>query len=487
VGGAPAMESFGASSASDLGSIDEEPPQPESLEPSASFESEGSSETARAPSLLDRARRSHSRSPRLPSRGNSVKSLSQRWKIAINTFKFVKTFRFAASAQSASRLSAEASLNRLNLWEAGAAQEDDDIVLKSGAVNFRETESSQKPAAQFVTVHEDTDALKVLEEDTFKKLRPPGALLMVAGSAQDWNSNPHLVAAFTRGLANAARATDAWVITSGTDGGVVALVGKAFSGQTEDVPVIGIPVLQRVTNGEHFFGSTSSHGRGGRLQREVSSRLSMGSSRSACSSAPFTAGPRLHQFEKVLYVRNQKNSDASVAIDHNHSHFVFVQTKGGDWGSEVPWRTRFEKAVCSHYAGIPAVLLVVRGGTSTLASIDDALERQCPVVLIKESGGCSQVIANFIEPFVSDLAHWHHRDQKAALQRKIDDYMKHEFRAQMKAYLPATSESNYDLYGKALSKCADNMNLMHIFSVKEANLSPHLPFSQHVTPHFSYR
>ena len=122
----------------------------------------------------------------------------------------------------------------------------------------------------------------------------------------------------------------------------------------------------------------------------------MGSSRSACSSAPFTAGPRLHQFEKVLYVRNQKNSDASVAIDHNHSHFVFVQTKGGDWGSEVPWRTRFEKAVCSHYAGIPAVLLVVRGGTSTLASIDDALERQCPVVLIKESGGCAQVIANFI-------------------------------------------------------------------------------------------
>ena len=88
---------------------------------------------------------------------------------------------------------------------------------------------------------------------------------------------------------------------------------------------------------------------------------------------------------------------------------------------------------------------------------------------------------------MSDLAHWHHRDQKAALQRKIDDYMKHEFRAQMKAYLPATSESNYDLYGKALSKCADNMNLMHIFSVKEANLSPHLPFSQHVTPHFSYR
>ena len=315
MGGAPAMESFGASSASDLGSIDEEPPQPESLEPSASFESEGSSETARAPSLLDRAKRSHSRSPRLPSRGNSVKSLSQKWKIAINTFKFVKTFRFAASAQSASRLSAEASLNRLNLWEAGAAQEDDDIVLKSGAVNFRETESSQKPAAQFVTVHEDTDALKVLEEDTFKKLRPPGALLMVAGSAQDWNSNPHLVAAFTRGLANAARATDAWVITSGTDGGVVALVGKAFSGQTEDVPVIGIPVLQRVTNGEHFFGSTSSHGRGGRLQREVSSRLSMGSSRSACSSAPFTAGPRLHQFEKVLYVRNQKKSDASDAID----------------------------------------------------------------------------------------------------------------------------------------------------------------------------
>lgn len=42
---------------------------------------------------------------------------------------------------------------------------------------------------------------------------------MVSGSAQDWRSDPHLEMIFKRGLVSAAKATEAWVVTGGTDTG----------------------------------------------------------------------------------------------------------------------------------------------------------------------------------------------------------------------------------------------------------------------------
>jgi hypothetical protein len=50
---------------------------------------------------------------------------------------------------------------------------------------------------------------------------------------------PRLHSSFERGLAKAAQATNAWVITGGTDAGVMALVGRALQG-SDSVNIVGI-------------------------------------------------------------------------------------------------------------------------------------------------------------------------------------------------------------------------------------------------------
>ncbi|EOD41749.1 hypothetical protein EMIHUDRAFT_94981 [Emiliania huxleyi CCMP1516] len=90
------------------------------------------------------------------------------------------------------------------------------------------------------------------------RLRPPSVLLSVTGSAQDMALEPHLELLFKRGLAESARSTNAWVITGGTDSGVMALAGAAIaensSARGELTPCIGIAPFRCVTGKDKLHG-----------------------------------------------------------------------------------------------------------------------------------------------------------------------------------------------------------------------------------------
>ena len=61
-----------------------------------------------------------------------------------------------------------------------------------------------------------------------------------------------LQSVFDRGLVSAAASTNAWVITGGTDTGVMKLVGNAFNSAGESLPLIGVASYGCVKGREAF-------------------------------------------------------------------------------------------------------------------------------------------------------------------------------------------------------------------------------------------
>ena len=60
------------------------------------------------------------------------------------------------------------------------------------------------------------------------RLAPPEVILSVVGSAQDFTLEPQLQLAFADGLARVASASRAWILTGGTDTGVMKMTGTAM-------------------------------------------------------------------------------------------------------------------------------------------------------------------------------------------------------------------------------------------------------------------
>jgi transient receptor potential cation channel subfamily M protein 2 len=72
-------------------------------------------------------------------------------------------------------------------------------------------------------------------------LSMPQLVISVAGdSAQNFTIPQRMRTAFKRGLIKAATSTNSWIITGGTNAGVMRLVGEAVSEEFNSLVVIGI-------------------------------------------------------------------------------------------------------------------------------------------------------------------------------------------------------------------------------------------------------
>ncbi len=67
-------------------------------------------------------------------------------------------------------------------------------------------------------------------------------ILSVTGGAQQFTANSDIKSAFKLGLMKAAKATNAWIITGGTNFGVMKVVGDAVDQDlsAHDLTVLGI-------------------------------------------------------------------------------------------------------------------------------------------------------------------------------------------------------------------------------------------------------
>ena len=88
-------------------------------------------------------------------------------------------------------------------------------------------------------------------------LPKPQLIISVTGGAKKFTMSHPMKKAFKRGLIKAAASTGAWIITGGTNSGVMKLVGEAVADELDkynlNLPVIGIATWGKVFMREKFI------------------------------------------------------------------------------------------------------------------------------------------------------------------------------------------------------------------------------------------
>ena len=244
-----------------------------------------------------------------------------------------------------------------------------------GQVAF-EAHGAREPA-RYIRLSDESDVDRVVGlVRTVWDVRDAQVVISLTGGALDLKLKPHVHDVFNRGLVRAAQQTNAWIVTGGTDTGVMKLVGEAVRDYQADVPCIGVATWGAVHGREIL---AANHGR------------------------------------DEFFIKTKANDTSGAALEPNHTHFLLVDTgkEGGKaWGGarvtrrarprdiarrarpptctrapapanrrvarragEIDFRTRFEQTYCRR-SKVPMVLVVVGGSGGTLQTIERAAENK---------------------------------------------------------------------------------------------------------------
>ena len=100
--------------------------------------------------------------------------------------------------------------------------EDEKVPASFGSIDFVLDKDNDQPA-RFATVSSDSDVVDVYRVLTEAwELQRPSVILSVTGAAQSLSLDGPLQTEFRQGLASAAQSTQSWIISGGTDTGVMA-------------------------------------------------------------------------------------------------------------------------------------------------------------------------------------------------------------------------------------------------------------------------
>eukprot|EP00049_Salpingoeca_infusionum_P005565 m.93692 g.93692 ORF g.93692 m.93692 type:complete len:1531 (-) comp13006_c0_seq1:106-4698(-) len=206
----------------------------------------------------------------------------------------------------------------------------------------------ENPAlAAVATIH----SLQVAHYGTH--FRPPTLIISVTGGAKSFALPKRLKDTVHNGLLRAAEKSHAWVVTGGSNSGVMQLTGSILSkfhstSRTYSPPLIGIATW------------------GILAERE---KLAAGSL-------------------DVEYMASKFNH-----LDPNHTHFLLVDDGSDEqFGREIVFRGQFEQEAARVY-DCPAVTIVVQGGPGTLKTAIASVEVKHPLVVIDGSGLVADLIA----------------------------------------------------------------------------------------------
>ena len=90
------------------------------------------------------------------------------------------------------------------------------------------------------------------------ELPKPKMILSVTGGAKKFQVAENIKNAFKTGLMEAAKTTDSWIISGGTDVGVMRLVGEAIeeNPHAQDLVVLGIASYKRIDPEYRIIGKS---------------------------------------------------------------------------------------------------------------------------------------------------------------------------------------------------------------------------------------
>ncbi|XP_052803076.1 transient receptor potential cation channel subfamily M member 2-like [Mya arenaria] len=223
--------------------------------------------------------------------------------------------------------------------------------------------------ARYVRVDVDTNMSDMLEfMMKVWGLDKPQLLVSVTGGAKSFNMGKRLRDTFRHGLM---KTTGAWVVTGGTNAGVMKHVGEAVrdsgiaSMSKNQVIAIAIASWGCVKNKEALINKESNG------------------------------------LWPAYYCIEKKQRGEESFLDPNHSHFILVDNATQHkFGVEIPFRAKLEKEIAKikpetgeNAASVPHILLVLEGGSGTLETVHQAILNNTPTVVVKSSGRAADILA----------------------------------------------------------------------------------------------
>ncbi|XP_053482029.1 transient receptor potential cation channel subfamily M member 2 [Ictalurus furcatus] len=225
---------------------------------------------------------------------------------------------------------------------------------------------------RYVRVSSDTPVEKLYQLMTdYWKLQPPNLLISVTGGAKNFDIKTDLKNKFRRGLIKVAQTTGAWILTGGTNTGVMKHVGRAVRDYNLSSNTVG---GQIVAIGVATWGVI--HNRQALVHPDG-------------------------RFPAHYYLDEHCQGHLSC-LDVNHSHFLLVDDgTSGKYGAEIELRGRLEKLISDQplekpesELKIPVVCVVLGGGPGTLNTIYSSMMNSSPCVVLEGSGRLADVLAN---------------------------------------------------------------------------------------------
>ena len=215
-------------------------------------------------------------------------------------------------------------------------------------------------------------------------LSPPSALISVTGAADTTISDlsPKEQEIFRHGLREVARISKAWIITGGTESGVMKLVGDLVGEATDKglkTVCLGVAPWDVVREREALASEPLC-----RYEKQPELALAVPKASGATSGGEAKPNPTVKPLGKP--------ASKTVDLDPNHSHFLLVE--GGGFGSEITLRTQLEEYLARR---VPSMLVCVGGGKGTLETIYKSLETNRPCVVLADSGGVAAALYRYFE------------------------------------------------------------------------------------------
>ncbi|KAK7482390.1 hypothetical protein BaRGS_00026409, partial [Batillaria attramentaria] len=300
--------------------------------------------------------------------------------------------------------------------------------------------------AKYVRVDHETD-MRIMLRLMMEKwhMERPNLLISVTGGAKNFLMKARLKDAFRRGLMKAALSTGAWIITGGTNAGVMKHVGEAVRdyGLTADgrVTAIGIAPWGCVQNKEVLICDESK---------------------------PKGKWPALYRILDEVKPRQS-------FLDPNHSHFILVDNgTQHKFATEIDFRGLLEKEIStmqtnsgSDAVRVPVVLLVLEGGPGTLKTVHSAISNNTPAIVIKGSGKCADVLGyaaqNVKETEIEVIDHDGNKHKQ--LDYQIDEKLQADIQQLVRDTFGTKNET---LHIEWVKNCVRRPHLLSVFELESS-------------------
>ncbi|CAF4288157.1 unnamed protein product, partial [Rotaria sp. Silwood2] len=283
----------------------------------------------------------------------------------------------------------------------------DEITKHYGFMKFDENKLDfTTRLSQYIRLSLNTNAetiVKFMQQGW--NLPKPDLIISVTGGAKNCDMSARLRKIFQSGLVAVAITTNAWLITAGTNAGVVKEVGEALNKYRYknrkngvDIPCIGIASWGYTAGNEQLD------------YRPMTFSTNINATKTKQAFMKHHQNQIAHSvhmdIDDQYFVRNyivKEKQKKRCDLEPNHTHFLLLDDGQPNADTVLPLRAEIEKyfrniniettTETAVESFIPIVMVLVEGGPSSIRTICQALDSNTPVVVIKESGRAADLVA----------------------------------------------------------------------------------------------